>query len=481
MATSSDNGARPEVEPSEAAEPGSTSAPPDEAPAAGEPGGEALDGPGASGDADGPLDAEPSAGKGANAPAETEEAAADAVASDPSATPSASGAPADPEAEALDEVRAMLGDDVRLPIELPRGYRPSESVREPLFRVELSDFAGPLDLLLYLIRKHAVDVLDIPIAFITKRYLGFLDELRALQIDVASEFLVLAAELTHIKSKMLLPAEEGIPVEDDEPIEEGDPRAELVRRLLEYQKYRDVALQLDDRDLLGRDVFPRVPPSAEAVDVDPGLKSVSIFKLVELMARMLRKAPVRSHEIAYETYSITERIDHVLEFGRAHGQRFTIGELLATVASRSELVVTFIAVLEMTKLGMVKLFIEEDRAAPPPASAPVEAQDAGAASADAGSAPDGTEASAPTEAAASTEAAESTDAAPEDERAALRDLADELDALADLEAAAAPPPADAVAPPPTDPDPVDAEPLPTIWIHLTGKTRDGDLVDDYRG
>lgn len=306
-----------------------------------------------------------------------------------------------------EEVRALLGDDVRLPGEIPRGYRPSESVREPLFRVEISDFAGPLDLLLYLIRKHEVDVLDIPIKFITLRYLEFLDELRALQIDVASEFLVLAAELTHIKSKMLLPAQEGIAVEDEVEEDGGDPRAELVRRLLEYQKYRDVAHQLDDRDILGRDVFPRVPPPAEEVDVDPGLRSVSIFRLVELMSRMLQKAPARSHEIAYETYSITERIDHVLAFGGHRGQRFTIGDLLATVASRSELVVTFIAVLEMTKLGMVRLFVEAEPEAPP--------------------APEGAE--------------------PEAE---ARGEAEE-------------------------------EPLPVIWIQLTGETRERDLVDDYRG
>jgi segregation and condensation protein A len=198
-----------------------------------------------------------------------------------------------------------------------------------------------------------------------------------------------------------------------------------------------VALQLDDRDLLGRDVFPRVPPDAEDVDVDPGLKSVSIFKLVELMARMLRKAPVRSHEIAYETYSISERIDHVFEFGRAHGQRFTIGELLATVASRAELVVTFIAVLEMTKLGMVKLFIHEERAAPEPPSHEAEAA--------APSSPEAAPAPAPPEAEAAVDgpAGEAT--------------------LDDEESAN------------------DEESLPTIWIHLTGKTRDSDLVDDYRG
>jgi segregation and condensation protein A len=266
------------------------------------------------------------------------------------------------EAERIrEETLERLGPDVRLPGELPAGYTPSESVRDPLMRVDIDRYAGPLDLLLYLIRRHEVDVLDIPIKFITQRYMQLLEDLRTVQIDVASEFLVLAAELTHIKSKMLLPAKEGVSVEEaTEDEEQGDPRAELVRRLLEYQKYRDAAAQLADRDQLGRDVFARVPPPMEAADVDPGLKSVSVFRLVELMARLMRKAPASSHEISYEHYSISERIQFVLAFGEAQEGKFTLSSLLEKVVSRSQLVVTFIAVLEMTKLGIVKLFIALD-------------------------------------------------------------------------------------------------------------------------
>lgn len=261
-----------------------------------------------------------------------------------------------------EEVRELLGPDLRVPVQvIPKGYHPSDSARDPLFRVELDDFAGPLDLLLYLIRQHDVDVLDIPIKFLTARYLQVLEDLRALQIDVASEFLVLAAELTHIKSKMLLPAREGVAVEDDDEGETEDPRAELVRRLLDYQKYRDAAAQLDDRDLLGRDVFPRVPPEKEEIEAaEAGLKSVSVFRLVELMAQMLRKAPPRSHEISYEQYSVAERIHYVMAFGDARTGQFDLGELLAGIETRAELVVTFISVLEMTKLGLVKLFARED-------------------------------------------------------------------------------------------------------------------------
>ena len=256
------------------------------------------------------------------------------------------------------EVEELLGPDVRTPVGIPGGYRPSESSINPLFRVELADFAGPLDLLLYLIRKHEIDIFDIPIKFITDQYLEMLRALKSLEIDLAAEFLVLAAELTHIKSKMLLPAKEGIAVEEEQ--EEADPRAELVRRLLEYQKYRDAAEQLADRDHLGRDVFARVPPKMEAVeDLDPGLKSVSIFKLVELMAKLMKKAPAASHEISFESFSLGERISYIDDFARAREGRFTLVQLLQGILSRAELVVTFIAVLEMTKLGLLHITLED--------------------------------------------------------------------------------------------------------------------------
>jgi segregation and condensation protein A len=257
------------------------------------------------------------------------------------------------------EVEELLGSDVRTPAGIPGGYTPSDVSTSPLFRIELSDFAGPLDLLLYLIRKHEIDIFDIPIKFITDRYLEMLKALKSLEIDLAAEFLVLAAELLHIKSKMLLPAKEGVPVEEPEKVEE-DPRAELVRRLLEYQKYRDAAEQLDDRDRLGRDVFARVPPSIEAADdLDPGLQSINIFRLVELMARLMKKAPAAAHAISFDAFSLPDRIRYVTEFGQARDGRFTIVHLLQGILSRTELVVTFIAVLEMAKLGAIAIRIED--------------------------------------------------------------------------------------------------------------------------
>ena len=257
------------------------------------------------------------------------------------------------------EVEDFLGPGVKTPVGIPGGYKPSESSITDLFRIELADFAGPLDLLLYLIKKHEIDIFDIPIQFVVEQYLAMLKTLKSLEIDLAAEFLVLAAELTHIKSKMLLPAQEGVAVEE-EPQEE-DPRAELVRRLLEYQKYRDAAEQLEDRDRLGRDVFVRDPPKmAPADDLDPGLKAISIFKLVELMAKLIQKAPPATHEVAFDTISLGDRIRFVGEFGRARDGKFTLVQLLQGILSRSELVVTFIAVLEMTKLGALRLVLDPE-------------------------------------------------------------------------------------------------------------------------
>ncbi|MEL7369100.1 MAG: segregation/condensation protein A, partial [Myxococcota bacterium] len=257
------------------------------------------------------------------------------------------------------EVLSFLGDDIRSPVGVPRDYKPQDHSIHPLFRIDMGDYGGPLDLLVYLIRKHEIDIFDIPIRFLTERYLEMLDVLRALDIDVAAEFLVLAADLIHIKSKMLLPAKEGTPV-DDEPEDASDPRSDLVRRLLEYQKYRDAAVELSDRDQLGRDVFARNPPSLseQAEQIDPGLKQISIFKLVELMAGMMKQTPAR-HEISYDNFNIAERMHFVLRFGHAQGGRFMLIDLMDEVESRAELVVTFIAVLESTKLQLVRLKMED--------------------------------------------------------------------------------------------------------------------------
>jgi segregation and condensation protein A len=223
------------------------------------------------------------------------------------------------------------------------------------YQVKLPTFEGPLDLLLHLIAEHELDILDIPIAFVTQKYVEYITLMHELNIDVASEYLVMAATLAHIKSKMLLPTP---PEDQDEESErELDPRAELVRRLLEYQKYKEVAEQLGGRSLLGRDVFPRGAP-APSVEGPAPLAQVSLFKLLDAFQSVLDRAKTTiDHEINFERFSITDRIiqlaDVLRNAGRVPFERLFVGQ-----HTRAELIVTFLALLEMTRLRMTKLIQE---------------------------------------------------------------------------------------------------------------------------
>lgn len=224
------------------------------------------------------------------------------------------------------------------------------------FRIALPNFEGPLDLLLHLIREHKVDILDIPIALITEKYLAHLERMRAIDLDIAGEFLVMASTLLHLKSRMLLPREERAPgAEGLEAAPDAlDPRAELVRRLLEYQKYKHSAEQLASNDLLDRDVFPRrvsvheIPLDAEEV----GLQEVSVYKLIEALDRVLEKlVPQKQHEVVREVMSLSAAMKRVAEQVRAAGRGSTVGffSLFEGLRRRSEVIITFLAMLEMCK------------------------------------------------------------------------------------------------------------------------------------
>jgi segregation and condensation protein A len=146
------------------------------------------------------------------------------------------------------------------------------------YEIKLDIFEGPLDLLLYLIKKNEIDIYDIPMALITRQYLEYIEMLGSLNLDLAGEFLILAATLIHIKSRLLLPVEE-----DPSAEEEEDPRAELVRQLLDYQAFKEAALQLDSRPVLERDVFTRSCPAAEPDDPPPPgvFVEMDVFDLVK--------------------------------------------------------------------------------------------------------------------------------------------------------------------------------------------------------
>ena len=223
------------------------------------------------------------------------------------------------------------------------------------YRVRLELFEGPLDLLLHLIKKNEVDVTDIPVATITEQYLAHLDLMRDLSLDIAGEYLVMAATLTLIKSRLLLPS----PATDDD--EEADPRADLVRQLLEYQRYREAAASLAERPLLRRDVFVR-EPSADGVPPDPNAKlpvRVTLWELMEAFRAVLKRAqPDPVHQVEAEPVSLRERISSLLQtLGVA--RRLTFDSLFGDAPTRGFVIVTFLAVLELAKLGAIEAVQEE--------------------------------------------------------------------------------------------------------------------------
>lgn len=224
------------------------------------------------------------------------------------------------------------------------------------YQVTLPQFEGPLDLLLHLIQKHELDVFDIPISFITERYLEYVTLMQALNLDVAAEYLLMAATLAHIKSRMLLP---DAPSDDAGALVEGadeeDPRAALVRRLLEYQKFRAAAEELAARGVLGRDVFAR---GASELD-DPGaapLAELPTFALLEAFERLLKKRKLSiSHEVMVERVSISERITEIVDRLKV-ARTAHFDELFEGDRNQMDLVVTFLALLEMTRLKMTRLY-----------------------------------------------------------------------------------------------------------------------------
>jgi segregation and condensation protein A len=227
--------------------------------------------------------------------------------------------------------------------------------------VKLEGFEGPLDLLLHLIRKNQLDIHDIPMALITEQYLQYLSLMRSLNLDLASDYLVMAATLVHIKSRMLLP-QPVEPLEHEDVQEPGeDPRAELVRRLLEYQKYKEAARGLVVRPVLGRDVFSRpenaleeVEPQAESLQV----MEVSVFDLVDAFGRIMagRRWEQEALALDVEKVSLADRIQQIVEILEARPEGVLFEELFPPNPSRMDLVVSFLALLEMVKLRMVKAY-----------------------------------------------------------------------------------------------------------------------------
>lgn len=231
-----------------------------------------------------------------------------------------------------------------------------------MYRIKLDVFEGPLDLLLHLVKKNEVELTDVPTAAITEQYLGYLDMMQELQLDVAGEYLVMAATLLLIKSRTLLP-----PSEEDLEDEELDPRANLVRQLLEYQRYREAALELSERPLLNRDVFARPALDEDSeelaelkVDEGPPRVRATVWDLFEAFRRILQKGaevePI--HEIEIEPVSLRDRARALLDHFRAV-RCIDFESLFSDSSTRLEVVVTFLALLELVRLKAVTATQEE--------------------------------------------------------------------------------------------------------------------------
>jgi segregation and condensation protein A len=219
--------------------------------------------------------------------------------------------------------------------------------------IQLHKFEGPLALLLYLIRKEEMDIFDIKINEITNQYLEYIKLMKELDLELAGEFIAMAASLLQIKSRMLLP-QYG---ENGEVIEQEDPRKELVQRLLEYQKYQEASKQLYERPLLGRDVWSRgLREKLEVKDEEIELEENALFALISAYRKALRSIRKRVHQVAARTQSIASRILQIKD-RLIVGTRVALSDLIDNVAEKKkEVLITFLSALELAKLGFVSLY-----------------------------------------------------------------------------------------------------------------------------
>lgn len=221
-----------------------------------------------------------------------------------------------------------------------------------IYTVRLEIFEGPLDLLLHLIQKNELDIFNIPMALITEQYLETLNVMKVLNLDIAGEYLLMASTLLHIKSKMLLPT----PSEEEE--EEGeDPRAELVRRLLEYQKYKQASAEIERRPMLDRDVFIRLALVDEEEPREEERLEVNLFELLDAFRQVLERAkPEAFHEVILDRVSVEEKVQDILSLLQRENRSIAFHLLFPEQASRRVIIVTFLAILELVKMKLIRIF-----------------------------------------------------------------------------------------------------------------------------
>ena len=230
----------------------------------------------------------------------------------------------------------------------------SQSEEKLSYTFRLEGFEGPLDLLLHLIQKNELDIFNIPIALITGQYLEYLQLMKVLNLDIAGEYLLMASTLLHIKSRMLLPkSSEG---EGEEETEE-DPRAELLRRLLEYQKYKEAALELEKRPLLDRDVFIRLMPVEPEEEPEEKKVEVNLLELIEAFRKVLERVkPEGVHEVVLEPITVEDKIEEILALLERENRSVAFHRLFPEQVSRRVVVVTLLAILELVKMKRIRIF-----------------------------------------------------------------------------------------------------------------------------
>ncbi len=228
---------------------------------------------------------------------------------------------------------------------------------DELYKIKLPAFEGPLDLLLHLIRENKVDIYDIPIAFITGQYLEYIGMMKELDLEIAGEFLVMAATLIHIKSRMLLPPDEEVAPEQIE-----DPRLELVQRLLEYQAFKDAASILKEREDEWLKVFDREPAEADKDESAPDelyLFDVNMFDLLGAFKKILDNAPAEVLTITREVLTVKDKMSLIIEL-LENIESIRFEELFRDNITRTQMIVTFLALLELLRLGLARAYQEKE-------------------------------------------------------------------------------------------------------------------------
>ncbi|MGH8047776.1 MAG: segregation and condensation protein A [Chthoniobacterales bacterium] len=224
------------------------------------------------------------------------------------------------------------------------------------YKVKLDIFEGPLDLLLYLIKRDEVDIYDISIERITKQYLEYIEAFQLLNIELAGEFIVMAANLLYIKSRMLLPVDQQMAEED---ADEDDPRWELIRQLIEYKKFKEAAGHLREREAMQENLFARVPASPELAPDAANLLvgEIGIFDLIRAFQNILNRRAGKQEdlrEIFEENFTVGDKIEHLLRLTGA-GVPLRFEEMFPERATRTEIVVTFLAMLELIRMKQLRV------------------------------------------------------------------------------------------------------------------------------